>query len=89
MDNDDYFKDFKLAEYRFIVVNNIDNPVPLVWNFHQTPDSGLIQVGYKKMRDPEDIGRELTYYLKENPQVPIGISLTQSNNIEQWFENRQ
>jgi hypothetical protein len=89
MDNDDYFKDFVLKEYRFIVVNNIDNPIPLVWNFKQTMDDGEIQVGYKKLRDPEIIGRELTYYLNESPQVPLGIELTKPNNIEKWFENRK
>jgi hypothetical protein len=89
MDNDDYFKDFKLAEYRFIVVNNIDKPTPLVWNFHQTMASGDIQVGYKKLRDPEKIGEELSHYLKENPSVPLGITLDRPNNIEAWFDNKQ
>lgn len=89
MDNDDYFKDFTLKEYRFIVVNNIDNPVPLIWNFRQTMASGDIQVGYKKLRDPEKIGEELSAYLKDTPKVPRGIELTAPNNIEKWFENKQ
>ena len=33
MDKDEYFKDFTLKDFRFIVVNNIDNPIPLVWQF--------------------------------------------------------
>lgn len=89
MDKDDYFKDFQLAPYRFIVVNNIDKPTPLVWNFRQTMASGEIQVGYKKLRDPETIGTELSYYLKENPSVPLGIELDKPNNIEKWFEVKQ
>jgi hypothetical protein len=89
MDKDDDFKDFKLAEYRFIVVNNIDKPTPLVWNFRQTMASGDIIIGGKKLRDPEKIGEELSYYLKECPQVPIGVSQAGTNNIEQWFENRK
>jgi hypothetical protein len=89
MDSDDYFKDFKLAEYRFIVVNNIDNPTPLVWTFRQTMGIGEIQIGGKKFRDPEVIGKELSYYLKEHPKVPNNISLTHPNNIEEWFENRK
>ena len=87
MDKDDYFKDFDLAAYRFIVVNNIDKPTPLVWNFRQTMASGPIQVGYKKLRDPEVIGSELSYYLKENPNVPLGIDANRPNNIESWFDN--
>jgi hypothetical protein len=39
-----------------------------------------------KLRDPEVIGKELTFYLNEKPQVPIGINTTKPNNIEQWFE---
>lgn len=86
MDKDDYFKDFELKEYRFIVVNNIDNPVPLVWNFSHTMATGDITIGKAKLRDPEVIGKELTFYLNEKPQVPIGINTTKPNNIEQWFE---
>ena len=88
MDNDDYFKDFKLADYRFIVVNNIDNPVPLVWNFGHTQAVGTIEIGGRKYRDPETIGRELRQYLDDRPQVPNGISLNKPNSIERWFESR-
>lgn len=86
MDNDDYFKDFKLLNYRFIVVNNIDNPIPLVWEFSHTSDTGTLELGKRKLRDPQVIGEELSHYLKDAPQVPDGISLTKANNIEQWFE---
>lgn len=89
IDKDPYFKDFKLQEYRFIVVNNIDNPVPLVWKFRHTQSLGEIELGGRKLRDPQKIGEELTYYLKTAPKVPLGISATTPNSIEQWFENRQ
>lgn len=85
MDKDEYYKDFELLDYRFIVVNNIDKPQPLVWEFSQTKVLGDIVLGNKTFRDPETIGRELTYYLKESPSVPIGITVTKSNNIEQWL----
>ena len=88
MDADDYFKDFSLEPYRFIVVNNIDNPTPLVWTFRQTQAIGNIEINGKKYRDPESIGKELTYYLKHHPKVPYGISDATPNNIEQWFEHR-
>lgn len=88
MDNDEYFKNFKLLEYRFIVVNNIDNPIPLVWKFSHTMDKGTIELG-KKLRDPEEIGKELHHYLTEKPNVPIGISMDKPNSIEQWFDNKK
>jgi hypothetical protein len=89
MDNDDYFKDFELLEYRFIVVNNIDNPVPLVWGFRQTKAVGVIDLGGKKFRDPETIGNELRHYLDDSPVVPDGISISKPNSIETWFNERQ
>lgn len=89
MDKDPYFKDFDLKEFRFIVVNNIDNPVPVVWNFRQTMALGNVYIGGKKFRDPEQIGNELTYYLENHPKVPLNISLNKPNNIEQWFDDKQ
>ena len=88
LDKDDYFKDFKLLDYRFIVVNNIDNPIPLVWEFGQTQDLGTITIGNREFRDPEVIGAELTYYLNENPPVPKGISVDKANSIEGWFKDK-
>ena len=88
MDTDEYFKDFKLLDYRFIVVNNIDNPIPLVWKFNQTQAVGTIELGGKKLRDPEEIGKELRYYLDESPKVPLNVSLKESNSIEEWFNNK-
>lgn len=89
MDSDDYFKDFKLLNYRFVVVNNIDNPIPLVWEFGKTHALGTIEIGGQKFRDPEEIGSQLRHYLDDMPQVPDGINLTKPNSIEQWFENRK
>ena len=89
MNSDEYFKDFKLADYRFIVVNNIDNPVPLVWNFGGTQALGTITLGGKALRDPEKIGEELTYYLDNRPPVPKDIVLERSNSIEEWFNKKE
>lgn len=89
MDKDPYFKDFTLADYRFIVVNNIDNPVPLVWDFSRTKAVGDIYLGHKTLRDPEIIGKELSYYLNEKPQIPLGVTVDGTNNIEKWFDNRK
>ena len=45
LDNDEYFKDFKLENYRFIVIN------------------------------------------KETPKVPVNVSYTNENKIEDYFKN--
>lgn len=88
LDKDPYFKDFTLVDYRFIVVNK-STLTPLVWLFPQTTYTGTIVVGDKaplKMRDPEDIGKELSYYLNEKPSVPEGINLEGDNNIIKWLQ---
>lgn len=86
MDKDDYFKDFKLADYRFIVVNNIDNPNPLVWLFEKTQVLGDFKIGNHLFRDPENIGRELYHYLQDSPVVPDGIQVKGLNSLLAWIE---
>lgn len=79
--NDDYFKDFTLENYRFIVVNK-DTLTPLVWEFPLTTVSGtLIDSQGNEYRDPLEIGTELRAYLDNRPKVPKGISLTGLNTI--------
>lgn len=87
MDKDDYFKDFKLANYQFIVCNTVDIPHPLVWEFEDTTKIGTIILGDNICRDPETIGKELHYYLTEKPEIPLGIMDNKSNSIEAWFNN--
>ena len=85
MDKDDYYKDFKLDDFRFIVVNNIDNPNPLVWLFEDTQAMGTLSYGNITMRDPQVIGEELDKYLKERPLVPNGIKVLGANSITTWL----
>lgn len=88
LNNDPYFKDFTLTDYRFIVVNKT-TLTPLVWLFPQTTTVGTIVVGNTaplKLRDPEVIGAELSHYLNEKPVVPTGINLVGDNNITQWLQ---
>lgn len=85
MDKDDYYKDFRLADYRFIVVNSIDNPNPLVWGFDKTQAVGNIIINDVVLRDPEDIGNELYYYLENKPRVPVGIKEKGINDITDWI----
>lgn len=87
MDRDDYYKDFKLADFRFIVVNTTDIPNPLVWIFDKTQALGTLVIGNYTLRDPEEIGKELSYYLETKPLVPKGIKIKGTNSITEWLEN--
>lgn len=87
LDRDEYFKDFKLADYKFIVVNR-KTLTPLVWEFKDTTTLGTLYFGKSKqieMRDPEEIGKELSSYLTSRPKVPMGINENGSNDLEDWL----
>lgn len=85
LSKDDYFKDFKVDNYRFIVINK-ETLVPLVWKFDWTDMNGEIMFNTKdnrmiRLRDPFDIGKELYNYLNKETTVPDGISLTGDNDL--------
>ena len=87
--NDPYFKDFKLSNYKFIVINKT-TLTPLVWEFPYTHNIGDIKLETKKgyniiLKDPEDIGKELSSYLSSRPKVPNGINEFGTNNIVEWI----
>ena len=87
MDNDEYFKDFKLLDYQFIVVNRYTLN-PLVWDCPFTQVSGILKFGKKEqieLRSPFKIGEELSYYLTSRPKVPNGISEILSNDLRKWI----
>ena len=81
MDKDDYFKNFTLEDYRFIVVNK-KTLTPLVWKFPLTKSTGtLIDDEGNEIRDSYEIGRELQGYLDCKPPVPNGINMEGVNLI--------
>lgn len=83
MDADDYFKDFTLLDYHFIVVNK-KSLVPLVWKYPDTQKVGTLYYGKNKQiecPDPFEIGKELNAYLTARPSVPIGISINKPNDL--------
>lgn len=84
MDKDPYFKDFELANYKFIVVNK-KTLTPLVWDFESTKKLGDLKLGENIYRDPFTIGKELKGYLDNTPTVPNGINLVKPNKIESWI----
>jgi len=82
MDEDDYFKDFTLDDYRFIVVNR-NTLTPLVWRFPLTKSYGTLADGKgNQYRDPFEIGNELYGYLYDKPRVPNGIDAYGENEIK-------
>lgn len=87
IEKDDYFKDFTLMPYKFIVVNK-NTLTPLVWEFPLTDSIGTITIGKNnslELRDPCTIGEELNYYLKYRPKVPNEISISGVNNLSNWL----
>lgn len=81
MDNDSYFKDFTLANYRFIVVNP-RTLTPLVWEFPLTTAKVDLEDNDGNVwRHPLTIGKELKSYLDCKPPVPNGINIDGLNII--------
>ena len=85
---DDFFKDFEIEDYTFIVVNK-NSLVPLTWRFKDTKTYGTLYYGKNKqivMKDPFDIGKELNYYLTHQESVvQKGINLNKTNDIIQYL----
>lgn len=84
MDRDHYFKDFRLADYRFIVVNR-KTLVPLIWELNSTSKIGEIILKDTVLRDPVVVGKELRNYLDNRPVVPDGIELVKPNILDNWI----
>lgn len=84
MDKDPYFKDFKLAEYRFIVVSR-GTVKPKVWEWKHTTDEVDISIGDVKIPNWRGIVKDLHYYLTSNPDTPIGIT-SGLNDLEEWIK---
>ena len=84
---DEYFKDFKILPYKDIIIFR-GSDTPLVWDIPFTFEKGTLYFGKNKqieMKDPEDIGKELSSYLTSRPRVPNGIDETGTNNIVEWI----
>lgn len=87
MDENPVYREYALANWRFIVVNSIDSPNPLIWEFRDTQKTGTLAYGDIELRDPEDLGKELTHYLNDRPAVPDGIKIEGVNSITEWLRN--
>lgn len=84
---DDYFKDFKVMPYIFIVVNK-HSLTPLVWEFEDNHSEVDLVYGKNQdiiIRHPLTIGKELKYYLDNDSKVPLGISKNSPNSLTKWL----
>ena len=84
---DEYFKDFKILPYKDIIIFK-GSDTPLVWDIPFTFEKGALYFGKNKqieMKDPEDIGKELSSNLTSRPKVPMGISETGPNDLREWL----
>ena len=84
IEKDDFFKEFTLLPYKFIVVNRLTLQ-PQVWDFAFTQAEGLLRLetirnGVYLFRDPYTIGDELSYYLS-NPECKVPREMQKSNSI--------
>lgn len=84
---DNYFKNFTIAPYKFIVVNK-HTLTPLVWSFEDMDSYGNLLYGKNLQyicRDPFTIGEELEKYLKDKPKVPKDINIDKPNSLKEWL----
>lgn len=92
MDNDDFYKEYKLADYKFIVVNNVigRKPLPMVWEFPYTTSTGAIKLADHTLPDPESLGAELRGYLDTPRDIPVQVTMeaNKTNNIVDWLNDR-
>ena len=89
LDRDPYWKEFKLADYRFIVVNR-KTLTPLVWEYPDTKEIGTLYYGKNKQiecKDPFDLGKLLSNYLTTRSAVPQGIATFTPNNLKDWLNS--
>lgn len=87
LSRDDYFKDFEILNWHFVVVNK-STLTPLVWEFDDTKEVGTLYYGKNNQivcRDPIEIAKELQYYLKLKPTVPKGVYVNIPNKLKEWL----
>jgi len=87
LDKDPYFKDFKLLDYEFVVINR-KSLTPLVWKFTETTTIGDITLGKNSqytLLDWRSLLTELSYYIANPVTVPIGISKDAPNNLIEFI----
>lgn len=80
----EHYNTYTILPYKDIIIFKGSN-TPMVYDIPFTFLEGTLYFGKNnqiEMRDPFDIGKELNYYLKNHPKVPIGFDKHTSFNIE-------
>lgn len=80
MDKDEYFKDFILMEYKFVVINRHDL-IPIIWDYPDTKSIIDLEYNGEIYRNWRSIVEELDYYLKHRPSLPKSIHLNNNNIV--------
>ena len=86
LDQDKYFKDFKISNHRFIICNK-DSCSPLVWEFGETHSKGTLYYGRHKqigLPDPEDLGKELFLFFSSGQKIEQPL-LADHNSLDKWI----
>lgn len=83
LEKSEYFKDFELENYRFIVINR-SNKIPLVWVYTDSDAKTNCFYGLNSdivCRNFREIAAELNKYLTNNEAVPWNIKQFEQNDI--------
>ena len=88
--NDDYFKEFEIDYFKFMVVNK-HNRVPLMFKDDYSKVEDNIEFQYKSgstkiLRNPITIANELKNYLTTAASVPEGIDILGMNSIRERLQ---
>lgn len=88
--DDDYFKDFTITNFRFMVINK-NNRLPLMFTDDYSFVEGDVEIKFKSgskkiLRNPVTIGKELRDYLNRESVVPTGIDIYGLNSIRERLE---
>ena len=88
LDKDEVYKDYKLLNYRFIVISR-NSRKPLVWEYTDTQVITDCTYGRRDQYECKNwrgIVKELHQYMTCNSDFPVGI--TEMNDIRYWL-NRE
>lgn len=87
LDKDDFYKDYTLLDYRFIVISK-GSKNPLVWDYPDTTAIKDLTYGKNNQficKNWRGIVKELDYYLSNKPRYPKKVK--NINDIKSWLNN--
>lgn len=85
MDADDFYKNYELLDYKFIVVYT-EKPSPLLWTYNDTKNESDIRYGRNGQilcRHWKNIVKELDFYMNNHTEHPMEIK--EDNDIISWL----